>query len=257
MTAEADSKAAKRQGSTPQAKSGPVVTLGAPSDRDEGPGSLRPIGGSGSRVLNGVLANQAAAALWLPTGLAEDERNRLHLAAAVAMMEFKPADGIEGMMAAQAVGLHSAAMECLRRAMIPEQSGEASDQLRRQGANLSRAFLDVVAALDRKRGKGTKQVVRVERVMVAPGGQVIVGNVQAGGTGKEQHGEGVGHDEGTGGEPHATPAIGTTPARLAHDAAPGAVLPPLRSAHTGRGALPVPSHAERPLPDARRRLDGA
>ena len=73
-----------------------------------------------------------------------------------AMMEFKPGDGIEGMMAAQAVGLHSAAMECLRRAMIPDQPGQVADQLRRQGANLSRAFLDVVAALDRKRGKGVR-----------------------------------------------------------------------------------------------------
>jgi len=228
-----------------------MVIVGAPSDREEGHGSLRPIGGSGSKALNGVLANQVIAALWVPPGLAENERDRRYSAAVVALMEFKPVDGIEGMMAAQAVGLHSAAMECLRRAMIPEQSGEASDQLRRQGANLSRAFLDVVAALDRKRGKGTKQVVRVERVMVAPGGQVIVGNVQAGGAGKGQHGEGVGHDGGTGGEPHAPPA------RLAHDAAPGAVLPPMRGAHTGRDALPVAGYAERSLPDARGRLDGS
>lgn len=192
MAVKADSKAAKRQGSTPQAKPGPVVTLGDPSDRDEGPGSLRPIGGSGSKVLNSVLANQASGTLWLPPGLAEDEQGRRRHAAVVAMMEFKPADGIEGMMAAQAVGLHSAAMECLRRAMIPSQPGQAQDQLRRQGANLSRAFLDVVAALDRKRGKGVKQVVRIERVMVAPGGQAIVGNVQADAAGGGQHMEGGG-----------------------------------------------------------------
>lgn len=260
MAVKADSKAAKRQGSTPQAKPGPVVTLGDPSDRDEGPGSLRPIGGSGSRVLNSVLANQAIAALWLPSGLPADERSRLHHAAVVAMMEFKPADGIEGMMAAQAVGLHSSAIECLRRAMLPDQPGQASDQLRRQGANLSRAFLDVLAALDRKRGKGVRQVVRVERVMVAPGGQAIVGNVQVGAVGRGQHGEGVGYGSGIGEEPHATPdgrTAGTTPARLAHDAAPCTVLPPLRGTDPGRDALPLPSHAERPLPDARRHLDGA
>lgn len=247
MAVKADIKAAKRQGSTPQAKPGPVVTLGDPSDRDEGPGSLRPIGGSGSRVFNGVLANQAIAGLWLPSGLPADERGRLHHAAVVAMMEFKPADGIEGMMAAQAVGLHSGAIECLRRAMIPEQSGQASDQLRRQGANLSRAFLDVLAALDRKRGKGVRQVVRVERVMVAPGGQAIVGNVQAGAASGGQHGEGVGHDGGTGGEPHAPPA------RLAHDAAPGAVLPPMRSTNPDRDALPVACDGQRAVPDARGR----
>ena len=212
---------------------------------------LRDLGGSSYSDLNTLLTNQAIGALWHQPGASEEEIQKKRWAGMAAMIEFKPTDAIEGMMAAQAVGLHSAAMECLRRAMIPEQSGEASGQLRRQGANLSRAFLDVVAALDRKRGKGVRQVVRVERVMVAPGGQAIVGNVQAGGTGKEQHGEGVGHDEGTGGEPHAPPA------RLAHDAAPGAVLPPLRSAHTGRDALPVACHAERALPDARGRLDGA
>ena len=162
-----------------------------------------------------------------------------------AMMEFKPADGIEGMMAAQAVGLHSAAMECLRRAMIPDQPGQVADQLRRQSANLSRAFLDVVAALDRKRGKGVRQVVRVERVMVAAGGQAVVGNVQAGGAGNMQHGEGVGHDEGTGREPHATPA------RLAHDATLGAVLP--RCGAMTRAGAPCRSPA---MPNGRCRMHG-
>ncbi len=261
MAGKPDTKAAKRQDSAPAAKPGPVVNVGAPSDREEGPGSLRPIGGSGSRALNNVLANQAAAALWMPAGLAEDERDRRYHAAVVAMMEFKPADGIEGMMAAQAVGLHSASMECLRRAMIPEQPGQASDQLRRQGANLSRAFLDVVAALDRKRGKGVRQVVRVERVMVAPGGRAIVGNVQPGAAGRGQHGEGTGNGSDTEGEPHATPGgrttAGTTPAGLAHDAAYGAVLPLLWSADASRDTLPVTGDAERALPDARGHQHGA
>ena len=212
---------------------------------------LRDLGGSSYSDLNTLLTNQAIGALWHQPGASQEEIQKKRWAGMAAMIEFKPTDAIEGMMAAQAVGLHSAAMECLRRAMIPEQSGEASGQLRRQGANLSRAFLDVVAALDRKRGKGVRQVVRVERVMVAPGGQVIVGNVQAGEGGGMQRGEGVGHDEGTGGEPHATPA------GLAHDAAPGAVLPSMRCADAGRDALPVPCHAERALPDARRGLDGA
>ena len=179
MTKNLDIKTAKSRNSVASAKPGPVVAVDAPSDREEGSGNLRSIGGSASKALNSILVNQAMAALWLPSATLQTDRDQRLTAAVSAMMEFKPADGIEGMMAARAVGLHSAAMECLRRAMIPEQSGPASDQLRRQGANLSRAFLDVVAALDRKRGKGVRQVVRVERVMVAPGGQAIVGNVQA------------------------------------------------------------------------------
>ena len=154
----------------------PVLNVNPNRDRDEGPGSLRIICGSAYRTVNNVLANQALAALWLPPGSAEEQDSRYN-AAIAALMEFKPADGIEGMMAVQAVGLHSAAMECLRRAMIPEQSFEVADRMRRQAANLSRAFLDVLAAMDRKRGKGA-QVVRVERVHVAAGGQAVVGAVQ-------------------------------------------------------------------------------
>ncbi len=164
------------------------------SDRDAGPNSLQPLAGSQSKALNNVLLNQVIGTVWLHSGLADDERNRRTQAALAAMLEFKPADAIEGMMSAQAVGLHFASMECLRRAMIPEQPGPAADQLRRQGANLSRAFLDVLAALDRKRGKGVRQVVRVERVMVAQGGQAIVGNVQADAASGAQHGEGMGHE---------------------------------------------------------------
>lgn len=155
-------------------------------------------------------------------------------------------------MAAQAVALHAASMECLRRAMIAEQPAQMGDQLRRQGANLSRAFLDVVAALDRKRGKGARQVVRVERVMVASGGQAIVGNVQGGGGSREgRHGGGGGYDGGPWGEPHAPPT------RLAHDAPLGAVLPTVRGTDPSRDALPVASNAERPMQDARRGQHGA
>lgn len=246
-----DSNAAKRQDNMPAAKPGPNLDVGGPSDLDDKPTGLKSICGTASRAFNNILANQALATLWLPPGTKWEDQDRRYQAAIMAMAEFKPADGIEGMMAAQAVGLHSSSMECLRRAMISDQPGEATDKLRRQGANLSRAFLDVVAALDRKRGKGARQVVRVERVMVAPGGQAIVGNVQAGAADEGQHREGVGHDGKIGEEPHATPA------RLAHDVTLGTILPPLRGADTGRDTLPVASHAQRPMPDARGSLDGA
>jgi len=262
MTKKPGSKPAKRQGSGPPTKPAAVtVNVNPGSDRDDGPTSLRPICGSVSKALNGSLANQALTAMWVPAGAAVDVRDNAYYAGAAAMMAFKPADAIEGMMAAQAVGLHSASMECLRRAMIPEQPFEAADRMRRQGANMSRAFLEVVAALDRKRGKGVRQVVRVERVMVAPGGQAIVGNVQAGAAGGGQHGEGVGYDGGTGGEPHAPPSgrttAASTPARLAHDAAPGAVLPPLRGTDPDRDALPVARDGQRAVPNARGHQHGA
>ena len=65
--------------------------------------------------------------------------------------------------------------------MIPDQPFEAAQSFRKAAANASRTFVELLAALDRKRGKGP-QVVRVERVVVHEGGQAIVGNVKAGET---------------------------------------------------------------------------
>jgi len=241
------SKVAKRHEGKPSPTQGPTVIANDPSDRDEGWASTRRISGSASKALNNVLANQAVNALWLPSRTPDVDRDRMLQAAVAAMMEFKPTDGIEGMMAAQAVGLHAGAMECLRRSMIQDQPFEVADKLRRQGANMSRAFLDVVGALDRKRGKGAHQIVRIERVQVAPGGQAaIIGNMTtAPGQSPALAGEG-GYERQGRGEPHAPPA------RLAHDATPGAILPPLPGQDPNREALPVASHAERPLPNARR-----
>lgn len=96
---------------------------------------------------------------------------------------FAPKDPVEGMIAAQAVALHHASMECLRRAMIPEQPAEIAAKLRKDGTNMSRAMIDMVEALARHRGKGP-QVVRVERVVVQDGGQAIVGAFATGRAGE-------------------------------------------------------------------------
>jgi hypothetical protein len=52
----------------------------------------------------------------------------------------------------------------------------SGDLIHDRWENASRTFIELLSALDRKRGKG--QVVRVERVVVNEGGQAIVGNVQ-------------------------------------------------------------------------------
>ena len=85
------------------------------------------------------------------------------------------------MIAAQAMAAHHASMECSRRAMVPDQPFEAAQALRKAAANASRTFAELLAALDRKRGK-VAQVVRVERVVVHEGGQAIIGNVKGGDT---------------------------------------------------------------------------
>lgn len=97
----------------------------------------------------------------------------------LAMRAFKPTDEVEGMLAAQAVMLHHLAMEAGRRAMSPKQPPEVASKLRKDAANAARGMADMVDALARHRGKGP-QVIRVEKMMVADGGQAVVGNVTTG-----------------------------------------------------------------------------
>jgi hypothetical protein len=146
------------------------------SDRDPG-NPFKEIGGSLNPSFNSALLRQALGSLWAPKGQSEEVRQRDYSAVGQALSAFKPKDEIEGMIAAQAVALHNGAMECFRRAILPDQPAEIASRLRRDGANLSRAMTDLLDALARKRGKGP-QVVRVERVVVQDGGQAIVGNVQ-------------------------------------------------------------------------------
>jgi hypothetical protein len=136
------------------------------------------MGGSVDTAFNLVLLRETIPTVWVP-GIEEDGQDQRMRAVMVALRGFKPRDEIEGLLAGQAVALHFGAMECLRRAMIPEQPSEIASKLRRDGANLTRAMAEMVDALERKRGRGP-QVVRVERVVVQEGGQAIVGNVSAG-----------------------------------------------------------------------------
>src|SRR5947208_5263640 len=100
--------------------------------------------------------------------------------AIAAMMGIKPADEMEGMLAAQMVATHNAAMECYRRAMIDEQTFEGRRENLNQANKLTRSYATLMEALNRHRGKG-QQKVTVEHVHVHSGGQAIVGAIQGGG----------------------------------------------------------------------------
>jgi len=199
------------------------IVLGKPDTS-----TLKGVGGANSDRVNTVMLTSVIYSLWLPAGLTEEDRDRRYEAALMMMEAFKAQDTVEGMIAAQAVAMHYAAMECSRRAMIPEQPFDVAQGYRKAAANASRTFAELLDTLDRKRGKNRRQVVRVERVNVEPGGQAVVGLVQTGGAGNEKRSEG---------EPHAPPA------GLAHDAAAGPIVPPLRSADPKRQRVPVPRRA--------------
>ena len=91
-------------------------------------------------------------------------------------------DEIEGMLAAQMVATHFAAMGVLRRLKgsetIPQQDSNGS-----LAVKLLRTFTMQVETLQHYRGKG-QQKVTVEHVHVHSGGQAIVGAVTPGGGGR-------------------------------------------------------------------------
>ena len=204
----------------------------AANDPDDRKAQLKNIGGSQSDHWNNTLANQAMHALWMKNS-DQETRDKLLSATLAALVGIAPKDELEGMMAAQLIAAHNAAMECYRRAMIGEQSFEGRRENLAQANKLSRTFATLLEALNRHRGKG-QQKVTVEHVHVHSGGQAVVGVVEAPGGGDRAKSED---------QPHAK--------QIAH-----APEPPLPSPDAGWDALPIAGDAERAVPDARRALAG-
>lgn len=195
-------------------------------------GALKTIGGSMSDDWNNILANQTIQTLWLKNSDSEEIRRQRH-AAVDALIGIAPRDEFEGMMAAQLIAAHNAAMECYRRAMIGEQTFEGRRENLAQANKLSRTYATLLEALNRHRGKG-QQKVTVEHVHVHAGGQAVVGMVEPPGGGDRPKSEDQAHAK-----------------QIAH-----APQPAMRSADENREPVPRAGNAEWPLPDARREIAG-
>ncbi len=135
--------------------------------------------GRAAEFVEGQLSKEVIKALWLGDGLTKDQKAERILSAIFLLQGIKRQGEIEGMMAAQMVATHSAAMECLRRAMIPDQTLLGRDLNLKHAAKLLAIYARQVEVLDKHRGKG-QQKVTVEYVNVEPGGQAIVGHVETG-----------------------------------------------------------------------------
>ncbi|MBL8666335.1 MAG: hypothetical protein JNM48_02600 [Rhodospirillales bacterium] len=188
---------------------------------------LKTIGGSQSDHWNNLLANQAVQALWIKHSDAESRDKQLR-ATVAALIGIGPKDELEGMVAAQLIAAHNAAMECHRRAMLDEQTFEGRRENLSQANKLSRTWATLLEALNRHRGKG-QQKMTVEHVHVHAGGQAVVGMVATPGGGDRTKSEE---------QPRAK--------QIAH-----APQPEMWSADTERHAVPVARDGEWPLPDAR------
>lgn len=199
----------------------PIVQAVVADDPARRAGRLTAIGGSIDDAFNNVLANQAVQSIWLKNSSPE-ERSKQTDAVIGALIGIAPRGEMEGMLAAQMIACHNAAIECYRRAMIGEQTFEGRKENLTQANKLSRTYASLLEALNRHRGKG-QQKVTVEHVHVHQGGQAVVGVVEHGGDGAPQKVEE---------QPHAR--------RIEH--APGT---PMRSHDPERETVPIPGDAQR------------
>src|SRR5881227_1187559 len=89
-------------------------------------------------LIRGVnaLANQAISSLWTAHS-DEATLSRQSTATVEALIGIGPKDELEGMLAAQIIAAHNAAIECYRRAMIPEQTFQGRQQSLGHGSKLS------------------------------------------------------------------------------------------------------------------------
>jgi hypothetical protein len=217
-------------GKTPAKETKPSTVIA--NDPEDLKGTLKAIGGSRSDRWNDILANQTLQALWLKHS-DPDARDRQYGATVAALVGIGPKDELEGMMAAQLIAAHNAAMECYRRAMIGEQTFEGRRENLAQANKLSRTYATLLEALNKHRGKG-QQKVTVEHVHVHAGGQAVVGTIE---------GPGGGDRSKTEDQPHAK--------SIAH-----APQPAMQRADEERQPVPVAGDAKRPLPPARRPVAG-
>ena len=131
-------------------------------DHSKKRGEVKAIGGSMDDDFNNTLARQAINAQWFQPGEPKEGRDQIIGQALGFLLHSKPADEIEGMLLTQMLAMHAAALECSRRAMIPEQIPQHRDQNLNAATKASRTFLMQVEALQRYRGKGTEQRVTVQ-----------------------------------------------------------------------------------------------
>lgn len=126
-------------------------------DEENTKGRLKSIGGSLSDHWNNTVADQAAHSLWLKNS-DDTARNRQVNATIAALTGIAPQNELEGMMAAQLLAAHNAAMECYRRAMIGEKTFEGRRENLNQANKLSRTWATLLDALNKHRGKGQQKV---------------------------------------------------------------------------------------------------
>lgn len=150
-----------------------MLAAKAPSRR---PDNLERLGRSRSDDWNQRLANDFVNALW--TSENNNDRDAKFNAAVAALVEVGPKADLEGMPVAQLLATYYAAMECFRRAMLPNRSLDGRSGTLKPGREVSRTHTALLEVLNRYRGKG-QQKVTVGHAYVRTSGVNLQGQVLA------------------------------------------------------------------------------
>ncbi len=137
------------------------VPASAPAEEEAG-AALRRATGADNPNLQVALLTDLVGVLGVPPGSAAyTARGGAVIALASGLA---PRDAVEGALAAQFAALHSAGMAALKQAANPALPPEVSGRLRRDAANLFRTSVEVVEAVEARRGNGARQRIVVEHV---------------------------------------------------------------------------------------------
>lgn len=135
---------------------------------------------------NAAFANTRQQALELLSTLAPAPSYQRDIAADAAahrMIGLDAQDTLEEMFATQIIALHSATIDCISKAMLPDQDGVVRREELALATRTSRAFAQLAETMERRR-RGGEQKVRVEHVHVHAGGQAVVGTIEQGDRGR-------------------------------------------------------------------------
>ena len=133
---------------------------------------MKQVFGTEDRELQNKLLDQSAGAV--PDLVGRELKSFDYVAAA--LHGIGPKDEFEGMLAVKMVAAYTMAMECLKRAALPDQIDLGGEVNINRGTKLMRTFASLTYALSHYRSKGEQKMI-VEHVQVHKGGQAIVGSV--------------------------------------------------------------------------------
>tara|TARA_R110002095_G_C4240447_1_gene238902 strand:- start:410 stop:886 length:477 start_codon:yes stop_codon:yes gene_type:complete len=115
------------------------------------------------------------------SSLSHDEGSVLGESVVDAVQAIGPKNELEGMLVAQLISTHIAAMDCFKRAANPNYSFEEQQKSLGCANKLVRSYTALVESLERGRGKsGNEQRITVQHIHINDKAQAIVGDVQRG-----------------------------------------------------------------------------